>query len=101
MYHRKTFLVFKQETFFLALSMKMPLIWVCPVVLKPILKICIYDKWVKSSGHIIKSYEQNKERKKIVTKDEVNLRLLFFSENTKPCILFRNRWNPLYKRGIR
>ena len=41
---------------------------------------------------MIKSYEQNKDRRnKTVTKDELNLRLLFSSENIKPHNLFRNK----------
>ena len=37
---------------------------------------------------------------KIVTKDEVNPRLLFFSENIKPHNLFRNRCSPFEERGF-
>ena len=37
---------------------------------------------------------------KIVTKDEVNPRLLFFSENIKPNILFRNRYYSFKERGF-
>ena len=50
---------------------------------------------VKSTGHMIKFYEQNKECiNNIITKDEVNPRLLFFSENIKPLNLFRDRCSP-------
>ena len=48
---------------------------------------------------MIKFYEQNKECiNKIVTKDEVNPRLLFFSENIKPLNLFRDRCSPFEER---
>ena len=37
---------------------------------------------------------------KIVTKDEVNPRLLFLTENIKPHNLFRNRCSPPEERGF-